>query len=78
MARSCCYEALRLSAYGFRDVAVLRDVLQVFGEQARQYAYSRRDWRARVAREVVNYRIGARPRAIQSDDAKNFVRHSSH
>src|SRR5207253_11353165 len=78
VTRARCYQSLGLTPDRFGDVAVLRHVLQVFGEEAREYAYGRRDGRAWIAREVVNNRIRARPRAIQCDDAQNFVRDGSH
>src|SRR5215212_5709777 len=73
VARAGGREPVSLAAHGLGDVAVLRDVLQVLGVYARQDVDRGRNRRARVAREVENNRVGARPGAVQGDDAQHLV-----
>ncbi len=71
-------EALSLAADSVGDVAILGDVLEVFGVESEQDVDGGGDGRARVAREVVNDGVVARPPAILRDEAQHFVRDGAH
>src|ERR1044072_1103999 len=71
-------ESERLTADAFGDVAILAQVLEVFGLQAQEYGHRRRERGARVAREVVDDGVLPRPRAVHADEAQYLVGDRAH
>src|SRR5215212_1860629 len=71
-------EAERLAADGVGDVAVLAEPLKLLGVESREDADRGRERRARVAREVVDDRVLARPAAVHRDQAQHLVGDGAH
>ena len=58
-------EAVSLAPGSFGNVLILGKVLKVLGSDSGEDVHYRRNGRARVSREVVNYRIGPGPGTVE-------------
>src|SRR5437870_7737627 len=78
MAGAHLRQAICLSAHGFGNVAILREMLKVFASDARHDAYGSSDGSPGIAHQIMYDCIRARPRAIHGDEPQRFFGDGSH